>query len=257
MGSKTYGLEVGMVITSNNTGAYEVVNFEPKSCVKLKSLACGNEVIVRTTNATQGSIGNKLYPTFFGKGYIGYGIYKTRDGTKEPKNKYYSTWENMLARCYYSKTSRFSAYGGQGVTVCEEWLNLQNFAKWFEDNYKEGWHLDKDILGDGMQYNPDVCRFVPQEINGLFVNNTKFVGKMYDLPVGVSYSKYEDLYQCTLNEDERFKSASLREVMEYYQINKTLLVRNTIEKYKNLVCRDIYKKLSTYEFKYEGEDNEI
>ncbi len=254
MASK-YGLVEGQIVTSNKTGKYRVLSFEPEGKVKLRSLDCGNEVILHRSSASKGTISNKLFPTVFGKGSLGYGKYKSRNGTDEPKNKYYSVWEDMLARCYYPKTSRFSAYGGRGVTVCDEWLNLQNFAKWFEDNYIEGFHLDKDILGDGMQYNPVVCRFIPQEVNGVLVDNTCNRGKDSGLPTGVS--KTRGSYQSTLNvtytNGERFNSTSIKAVMVFYKKNKTRAVHEVLERCKDSMPVDIYNKLKNYSFKYPKE----
>lgn len=52
----------------------------------------------------------------------------------------------------------------------------------YEEYLREGYHLDKDIMGDGSIYSPQVCRFVPQAINNLLVSkcNTN-----RDLPEGV------------------------------------------------------------------------
>lgn len=252
----TYGLSIDDEITSKRTGNYKVLSFEDKGMVRLQSLTCGNEVVVHRSNAKKGSIGNKMYPTVFGVGVLGYGKYKSRESTYAPKNKYYSVWENMLARCYYPKTSRYSAYGGKGVTVCDEWKNLQVFAEWFENNYAEGGHLDKDILGDGTEYNPDVCRFIPQEVNGLLVDNTCNTGKGSALPTGVSECRGG--YQCTLNVEHtngfRFNSDSISSVMKYYKKTKTEIVRRVVDKNKHLLTKDIYDKLSTYEFNYTTEE---
>lgn len=120
----------------------------------------------------------------FGVGKSYSEIYKIRsDGKKTPQ---YAAWENMLMRCYYEKTSRYSAYGGKGVKVSEDWLIYENFAKWFDDNYIEGYHLDKDLLGDGSLYSKDNCCYIPQKLNGVFVITTKNVGRHNkELPTGV------------------------------------------------------------------------
>lgn len=254
MSIKNYGLSIGDIIKSNKTGDYEVISFEKGSKVRLRSITCGNEIVIRTFNASRGQVGNKMYPTFFGKGYLGDGIYKTRHSTTSPKTPQYTKWENMLARCYYPITSRYSAYGGRGVEVCDEWLNFQNFAKWFDDNYIDGWHLDKDILGDGMLYSPDVCRFVPQEINNVLVDSHENSSLKYSLPLGVSYDKRKGIFQCTLNVDRcdgyRFYSKDLHEVMAYYRTTKTEIVRSIVENYKDVISKDVYEKLSNYVFEY-------
>ncbi|MCW2478138.1 hypothetical protein [Candidatus Symbiopectobacterium sp. NZEC135] len=87
---------------------------------------------------------------------------------KENKYKYrlyskaYTYWSNMHNRVRNSK-----AYSD--VMICSEWYLLSNFYKWFEDNYTEGWEIDKDIHGSKL-YSPETCVFVPHEVNQLFRN---------------------------------------------------------------------------------------
>lgn len=71
----------------------------------------------------------------------------------------------MLERCY-SQTyqEKFPAY--KGCSVVEDWHNFQIFAKWFDENYVEGYHIDKDIKIDGNRvYGPDTCMFVSPKQN--------------------------------------------------------------------------------------------
>lgn len=78
----------------------------------------------------------------------------------------------MLERCYSARyQERKPTY--KGCSVCDEWLNYQNFAKWYDDNYYEIkgeiMCLDKDILVKGNKiYSPENCVFVPNYINVLF-----------------------------------------------------------------------------------------
>lgn len=83
----------------------------------------------------------------------------------------YNYWTNMLRRCYdedwHKKAPCYS-----DCFVCKEWLTYSAFKRWFEQNYIEGWHLDKDILVKGnREYAPDKCCFVPPEINSVFRSN--------------------------------------------------------------------------------------
>ena len=86
------------------------------------------------------------------------GVYKNRI----PINSY-RVWRNMISRCYLAQNT--SAYFG--VTVCVEWLRFSVFKAWYDDNYKDGMELDKDIIGNGLVYSPDHCVFVPKSINGM------------------------------------------------------------------------------------------
>lgn len=81
------------------------------------------------------------------------------------KDVSYKKWKSMLERCYSEKYhQKEPSY--LKCEVCDEWKRFSNFKKWFDENYIEGYHLDKDILGNGSKvYSPETCCFVPQEIN--------------------------------------------------------------------------------------------
>jgi hypothetical protein len=108
----------------------------------------------------------------------------------------YSTWKNMLNRCYNSKF-KDSRPSYIGVTCCDEWLLFTNFAKWFKDNYIEGYHLDKDLLvKDNMIYAPDTCIFCPPEINTFIILSGSIRG---DHPLGVS--SHREKFQAKIRKD--------------------------------------------------------
>ena len=84
-----------------------------------------------------------------------------------------STWEQMIARCYDSKSIGFKNYGAKGVYVCDHWLDYGSFVNdvttmdgWEEkENDWVNWQLDKDFKGDGFRYSPETCRWVNRETN--------------------------------------------------------------------------------------------
>lgn len=67
----------------------------------------------------------------------------------------------MIKRCYNQKCLlKDNTY--RGCSVCDEWLNFQNFGEWYDENYyevpNEVMDLDKDILHKGNKiYSPDNC----------------------------------------------------------------------------------------------------
>ena len=96
----------------------------------------------------------------------------------------YSIWSGMLRRCYSDiELRKKPSY--IGVTVCDEWHSLSNFKKWFDDNYVEGYQLDKDILANGTSkvYSPDTCCFIPAQLNAMLTKRDRDRG---DLPLGVT-----------------------------------------------------------------------
>lgn len=98
----------------------------------------------------------------------------------------YNTWLNMLRRCYdKSHFTKFPTYCG--CKVCDEWLRFSNFQIWYNEHYREGYELDKDIIKKGNKiYGPEFCDFVPKQINYLFCRSNKKRGQF---PIGVSYKK--------------------------------------------------------------------
>lgn len=81
--------------------------------------------------------------------------------------KAYRVWGAMLERCYgLNGGPKYPSY--EGVEVCDEWrYNFANFLEWHNQNYVDGWQLDKDLLSpaDSVCYSPDTCCYLPLEIN--------------------------------------------------------------------------------------------
>lgn len=43
------------------------------------------------------------------------------------KTKTYRVWAGVIQRCTNPKVKSFCNYGGRGISVCERWMNFQNF----------------------------------------------------------------------------------------------------------------------------------
>lgn len=125
------------------------------------------------------------------KKVCGVGLCDVADVKHEGNADAYSAWVGMLTRCYNEKALRRNPTY-QGCSVCDEWLIFSNFRKWFyapENGYKQGLHLDKDIIQIGNKvYSPDTCCFLPVSINSVVSNKyltsnktrvRKFYNKFY------------------------------------------------------------------------------
>ena len=123
--------------------------------------------IKQYTQIQLGVIKYPYHPLVVGKGYFGEGPYSFKRD-----KRIYNSWYNMLKRCYDPSTQeQHSSY--IGVTVDTSWFNFQAFAKWYSENYREGWHLDKDLLavGEDKVYSPTTCIFLPRSLNSFLTRD--------------------------------------------------------------------------------------
>ena len=162
----------GNIFSSNKCGDFIVTAYISSSEVYVKFLDSGYICCTETGDIRKGSVRDKLHFSFYGVGYIGQGKYKI-DLKNSPK--VYDCWSNMLRRCYCTKYHE-KAPTYKDCTVSEEWHNYQNFAKWYEDSYIEGYHLDKDIKVEGNRvYGPDTCMFVTRQRNSEKANAKHYI----------------------------------------------------------------------------------
>ena len=82
----------------------------------------------------------------------------------------HNIWGLMIQRCYNPQTPCYEAYGGRGITVCDEWReSFQAFYEWAMVNgYKDNLTVDRKDNEKG--YSPDNCRWVTRKVQA---NNTR------------------------------------------------------------------------------------
>lgn len=165
--------------------------------------------------------------------------------------KFYKVWRAMMYRCYYKEFHKRERTYSE-CTVCEEWKYLSNFKKWFDENYIEGYELDKDILFEGnKEYSPLKCCFVPRELNFVVRNNVNLVGKKY-----YGIDKLSDGFRvsvCKRGKTKIIKGIeSLEEAIKIYSDEKTKYAHELSEEYYNegKINENIYNALKKYRYVY-------
>ena len=200
----------------------------------------------------KGKIKSLYDKSVFGNGYIGEGKYLVKINGVQTKQ--YINWYNMIRRCY-SESFHKKEPTYESCTVCEEWHNFQNFAKWFDENYYEcgeNLELDKDILNKSNKiYSPETCVLVPTRINLLFTKRQKSRG---EYPIGVSYSKREKKYQSRCNVfsyDEKICKFlgyynTPEEAFYKYKEFKEDYIKKVAEEYKDVIPQNLYNAMYNY-----------
>lgn len=194
----------------------------------------------------KGNIKCPFEKSMYGVGYIGEGLYKS------VKSDVYNRWNHLFTRCYNEKyIDKFPTY--KDVTVCEEWHNFQNFAKWYEENYYEvdgeKMCLDKDILVKGNKvYSPDTCVFVPEKINNLFIKSNSSRG---ECPIGVSYHKTKKKYSSGFRVKNKLIHLGYfinkTEAFNEYKKAKEKYIKQVADEYKDRIPKRLYDALYRYE----------
>ena len=92
---------------------------------------------------------------------------KTQGGDSLPSSEYYGLYtshSSMMARCYYDVDKSFKSYGGNGVTVCEEWHDYNTFKAWaLLNGWSKGLVIGRN--GDIGNYEPSNVKWITRSEN--------------------------------------------------------------------------------------------
>jgi hypothetical protein len=132
--------------------------------------------------------------------------------------------------------------------VSKDWKTLSKFKEWYDNNYVEGWHLDKDILVKGSKlYSPETCCFVPEEINSALIAKSSKTG----LPIGVYFKKRNGKFCAQMsvcNNGVRESGyiglyATVEAAFSAYKAEKEKYIQSLAEKHKTALAANAYEAL--------------
>lgn len=167
----------------------------------------------------------------------------------------YKLWKSMLRRCYSeayisSRPTYSNCFVDSELLSFDVFYNFIREQKGFGciDSGGKSFHMDKDILGDGLRYGLDTIAFVPQEINS-FKTNIKSTGG--DYPVGVLFHKASGklVSQITINGKRKYLGLFENPIDAFsvYKAEKEKQAKYLAEKYKDVIDVRVYAKLLSYE----------
>ena len=231
-----------MIIIDYNSSNNVIVKFEDGAIKKCDYRDFKNGSVVSPYDKTVMKVGR-----------LGEGKYKIRENNKPML--IYTQWRSMIQRCYSPlELEKRPTY--RDCTICEEWLNFQNFAKWYENNYytvnDEIMNLDKDILHKGNKiYSPNNCIFTPKDINTLIVKNDAVRGKY---AIGTHYDKDRNKFkaQCTIHINGKRYNKNLGrynteiEAFNAYKKFKEQHIKEIADKYKPYIPNKLYEAMYNY-----------
>ena len=147
----------------------------------------------------------------------------------------YSAWHGMIKRCYCEwRVAIRPTY--RGCIVCDEWLYFSKFKQWYDENYRDGFCLDKDIIGRNSKiYSPETCAYVPSRINALVLRRDGGRGKY---PIGVTYSKDKKKFEAQMRQMDKIVSLGVRNSPE----EAFLLYKEAKEGYIKKIATEYYDR---------------
>jgi hypothetical protein len=234
------------VQVETNAGTVTILEVVDSRNITVRFNATGYITKVRRGDLVSGSIRDRLRPSVFGVGYLGYkDIYCSKEAS--------SRWARVLERCY-SEKFKLAHPSYEGCSVADDWLNLSVFAEWFTNNpyNRQGWEIDKDILVKGNKvYSPETCVFVPACINTLLLGNQVSRG---EYPIGVcaypmksGIIRYRAQCQTANGCQKKFTPrVTIHEAFMDYKIHKEFVVKRMATEWRDLISPAVYDALMSY-----------
>ncbi len=244
----TKTVSIGEVFKNTDGFSYRITEYFDANKVKVE-FESGYTTICSLQRVRNGGISDNFSPSRY-RGFLG--SLEGMGAKNVATTKEYAHWSSMLARCFCDEyKKKYPTY--EGTTICEEWLNFTIFAKWCREQpeFLMGHRvfLDKDILCKGNKhYSPDMCTFVPHDINTTF---TKADARRGEYPIGVSYCTTRNVITACVRIDKRTKYLgrfdNAIDAFCAYKKAKESYIKELAEKFKPVISNECYLAMYRYQ----------
>lgn len=248
----------GCIFKMSNGSYAKIIEYIDKFHVKIIFLDDTHySTIANLDNVKAGYVKNPYLRNANG-GYYGEGDYILNRDPKPGK-----VWDGILRRAYMHDPRSCKCINSYlNTTVCEEWLCMQTFAKWYIDyrskinpKYWDELEIDKDILQWNQEfkiYSPQTCCLIPKNLNSTIIGmHTENVINS-NLPVGVQLNNYGRYTTYVCNLGTRFSVGTYstpEEAFEAYKkAKKDFINKIALEYYQDGgILEDIYNAILNLE----------
>ena len=141
-------------------------------------------------------------------------------------SRFYKIWNGMVHRCTNPKIKAYKDYGGRGISVCEEWLDIRNFVDWCDLTHpnQEGYTLDR--INNDLGYSPKNCRWVDKSTQAI---NRRMRRTNTSGFVGVGFNKSKGKWEASLKLNNIYKYiGSFLTIEEAAQARDNYIIENNL-----------------------------